>query len=105
MTRSQRNSITAVWPGRPYPRGANWDGEGMCLLWTDQHAEYVKSKAIQDQADPNIYHHNQYLDDNGVYPGEGGAEVVDGVRVTRDTRDSHLRVFSEEEDDALLPNP
>ena len=22
------NPITAVWPGRPYPRGAVWDGEG-----------------------------------------------------------------------------
>ena len=21
--------ITAVWPGRPYPRGATWDGEGV----------------------------------------------------------------------------
>ena len=92
-----------------YRRGrsfsANWNGDGMCLLWTDQHAEFHRDKSIQDQADPNIYHHNEYLDEKtGMYPGEGALEVVDGVGVTRETRDTHLRVFSEEEDDALLPN-
>ena len=89
--------------GRSYSR--NWDGKGMCLLWTDQHAEWVTSKAVHDQHDPNVYHHNQYFDDAGVYPGEGGDEVVDDVAVSPDTRDTHLRFFSEEEDDALLPNP
>jgi type II secretory pathway pseudopilin PulG len=84
---------------------ANWDGQGMCLLWTDQHAEFVTSKSMPDQLDPNIYHHNQYYDDNGHYPGEGGAEVVNGVAVTPDTLDTHLRFFSEDEDNALLPNP
>src|SRR5262249_11346841 len=79
----------------------NWDGEGMCLLWTDQHAEFVKNKSIQTQCDPNIYHHNQYYDDAGHFPGEGGTEVVDAVPVTPDTLDTHLRVFSEDEDDAL----
>lgn len=92
-----------------YARGrsfsGNWDGEGMCLLFTDEHADYVKSKAIREQGDPNVYHHNQYLDDNGVYPGEGGTETFNGVKVTPDTRDTHLRVFSEDEDDTLLPNP
>jgi prepilin-type N-terminal cleavage/methylation domain-containing protein len=92
-----------------YHRGrsfsSNWDGEGMCLLFTDQHADYVKSKAVQDQHDPNVYHHNQYLDDAGHYPGEGAAETFNGVTVSAETRDSHLRVFSEDEDDALLPNP
>ena len=85
-----------------YHRGrsfsANWNGEGMCLLWTDQHAEFVKSKSVREQADPNVYRHNEHK-------GEGGDEVVDGVIVTAETRDSHLRVFSEEEDDALLPAP
>jgi prepilin-type N-terminal cleavage/methylation domain-containing protein len=92
-----------------YTRGrsfsANWDREGMCLLFTDQHAEYVQSKAVPEQSDPNVYRHNQYYDENGVHPGEGGDEVFRDVSVTPDTRDSHLRVFSEEEDDALLPNP
>jgi prepilin-type N-terminal cleavage/methylation domain-containing protein len=91
--------------GRGRSFSANWDGQGMCLLFTDQHAEFVKTKSIQAQRDPNIYHHNQYFDENGNYPGEGGTEVVDGVPVTPETIDSHLRVFSEEEDDALLPNP
>jgi prepilin-type N-terminal cleavage/methylation domain-containing protein len=83
----------------------NWAGEGMCLLFTDQHAEFVRSKAVQEQSDPNVYHHNQYYDENGVHPGEGGDEVWRDVRVTPETRDTHLRVFSEEEDDLLLPNP
>ena len=26
---SMNGPITAVWPGRPYPRGATWDGEGV----------------------------------------------------------------------------
>jgi prepilin-type N-terminal cleavage/methylation domain-containing protein len=91
--------------GRARSFSGNWDGEGMCLLFTDQHADYVKSKAIPEQGDPNVYHHNQYFDDNGVYPGEGGTETFDGVKVTPDTRDTHLRVFSEDEDDVLLPNP
>ena len=82
----------------------NWDGEGMCLLFTDQHADYVKSKAIAEQSDPNVYHHNQYLDDAGVYPGEGATETFNGISVTPETR-THLRVFSEEEDDLLLANP
>jgi len=89
--------------GRSY--SPNWDGEGMCLLFTDQHAEFVKSKAVVEQSDPNVYHHNQYYDANGVHPGEGGDEVFRDVSVSPDTRDSHLRVFSEAEDDALLPNP
>ncbi len=84
---------------------ANWGGEGMCLLFTDQHAEFVKSKAVREQADPNVYHHNQYYDDKSAHPGEGGDETFGDIVVTPDTRDSHLRVFSEEEDDALLTKP
>jgi len=76
---------------------ANWQGEGMCLLWTDGHAEFSKKNYINDQADPNIYHHNE-LD------GEGGEEVNGGVRVSVGTRDTHLRFFTEEEDDELLPD-
>ena len=91
--------------GRGRSFSGNWDGQGMCLMWTDQHAEFVKSKSIQAQADPNIYHHNQYFDDNGQYPGEGGTEVENGITVSPNTADTHLRVFSEDEDDTLLPNP
>jgi prepilin-type N-terminal cleavage/methylation domain-containing protein len=109
--KSGRRTAPRVYLGdrADYARGrsisANWDGKGMCLLWTDQHAEYVTSRAVQDQHDPNVYHHNQYFDESGAFPGEGGSEVVDGVRASPDTRDSHLRFFSEEEDDALLPDP
>lgn len=75
---------------------ANWGGRGQCLAWTDQHASFVKSNALRAQGDPNIYHHNEF-------GGEGGDEVNDGVSVTRATVDTHLRFFSEEEDDELLP--
>ncbi len=76
---------------------ANWGGAGMCLLWTDQHAVFVKSRTIPEQGDPNIYHHNEFA-------GEGADEVRDGVSVTKNTLDTHLRFFSEEEDDTLLPD-
>ncbi len=84
-----------------YERGrtfsANWKGAGMCLLWTDQHAAFRKSRTMEDQGDPNIYHHNEF-------GGEGGDEVHDGVAVTHGTLDTHMRYFSEEEDDQLLPD-
>lgn len=76
---------------------ANWNGRGQGLVWTDQHAEFVKSSAVKIQSDPNVYHHNEF-------GGEGGDEINDGVEVTRSTVDSHLRFFSEEEDDELLPD-
>lgn len=76
---------------------ANWSGEGMCLLWTDQHAEFHTKRSMPLQSDPNIYHHNEF-------GGEGSDEVVDGVRVRQETVDTHLRFFSEEEDDVLLPD-
>ena len=34
--------ITAVWPGRPYPRGAHWDGAGVNFALFSQHAEKVE---------------------------------------------------------------
>lgn len=34
--------ITAVWPGRPYPRGAYWDGEGVNFAIFSAHAEKVE---------------------------------------------------------------
>ncbi len=36
------NPITAVWPGRPYPRGAHWDGEGVNFALFSEHAERVE---------------------------------------------------------------
>ncbi|MEO8303895.1 MAG: glycogen debranching protein GlgX [Betaproteobacteria bacterium] len=34
--------ITAVWPGRPNPRGATWDGEGVNFALFSEHAERVE---------------------------------------------------------------
>ena len=68
----------------------------MCLLWTDQHAEFYRTKSVQDQGDPNLYHHNEYYDEKtGAYPGEGALEVVDGISVSPTTRDTHLRAFQQ----------
>lgn len=36
------NPITAVWPGRPYPRGATWDGEGVNFAIFSEHAEKIE---------------------------------------------------------------
>ena len=81
----------------------NWGGEGMCLLWTDGHAAFSTVSYMADQGDPCIYRHNEWAADGSgegqVFPNPGN------VVVTKDTVDTHLRVFSENEDDALLPNP
>ena len=34
--------ITAAWPGRSYPRGATWDGEGVNFALFSEHAEGVE---------------------------------------------------------------
>jgi len=34
--------ITAVWPGRPYLRGAHWDGQGVNFALFSEHAEKVE---------------------------------------------------------------
>ena len=34
--------ITAVWPGKPYPLGATWDGEGVNFALFSEHAEKVE---------------------------------------------------------------
>ena len=75
---------------------ANWNTSGMCVLWTDQHAAFVKSRSIKDQSDPNMFHHNEFN-------GEGAAEIRENIGVTQSTLDTHLRFFSEDEDDVLLP--
>ena len=36
------NPITAVWPGKPYPQGATWDGEGVNFALFSEHAEGVE---------------------------------------------------------------
>jgi len=76
---------------------ASWNAEGSCLLFTDQHAEFRRGRSLREQVDPNRYHHNEF-------EGEGGGEVVEGVKVEKSTLDTHLRFFKEEEDDVLLPD-
>ena len=34
--------ISAVWPGRPYPRGVHWNGEGVNFALFSEHAERVE---------------------------------------------------------------
>ena len=34
--------ITAVWPGKPYPRGATWDGEGVNFALYCEHGDKVE---------------------------------------------------------------
>ncbi len=40
--------ITVVWPGRAYPRGANWDGSGVNFAIFSQHAEKVELCIFDD---------------------------------------------------------
>ena len=34
--------ISAIWPGEPYPSGANWDGEGVNFALFSEHAQKVE---------------------------------------------------------------
>lgn len=36
------HQFTAVWPGKPFPRGATWDGEGVNFALFSEHAEKVE---------------------------------------------------------------
>jgi len=40
--------ITSVWPGRPDPRGARWDGEGVNFALFSEHAEAVELCVFDD---------------------------------------------------------
>ncbi len=42
------NLINAVWPGRPYPRGAHWDGEGVNFALFSEHADRVELCLFDD---------------------------------------------------------
>ena len=39
---SSNGPVTAVWPGRPHPRGATWDGQGVNFALFSEHAEKVE---------------------------------------------------------------
>lgn len=42
MSQKQNLPLTAIWPGRPYPLGATWDGEGVNFALFSEHAERVE---------------------------------------------------------------
>ncbi|MGH8743230.1 MAG: glycogen debranching protein GlgX, partial [Burkholderiales bacterium] len=46
MSNSQRS---AVWPGKPYPLGATWDGEGVNFALYSEHAEKVELCLFDEQ--------------------------------------------------------
>ena len=41
--------ITAVWPGQSYPRGAQWDGDGVNFALFSEHAERVELCLFDDK--------------------------------------------------------
>jgi isoamylase len=41
--------ISAVWPGRPHPHGATWDGEGVNFALFSEHAEKVELCIFDDK--------------------------------------------------------
>src|SRR5678815_2893757 len=41
--------ITAVWPGKPYPQGATWDGEGVNFALFSEAAEGVELCLFDDR--------------------------------------------------------
>jgi glycogen operon protein len=45
---SDQIAISAVWRGAPYPRGANWDGEGVNFALFSRHAERVELCLFDD---------------------------------------------------------
>ena len=43
------NPITAVWPGRPFPQGATWDGQGVNFALFSEHATGVELCLFDDR--------------------------------------------------------
>jgi isoamylase len=41
--------ITSVWPGKPFPQGATWDGEGVNFALFSEHAEGVELCLFDDR--------------------------------------------------------
>jgi glycogen operon protein len=46
--------INAVWPGRPYPRGAHWDGEGVNFALFSEHAGRVELCLFDDSGEYEV---------------------------------------------------
>ena len=43
------NPISAVWPGKPFPQGATWDGEGVNFALFSEHATGVELCLFDDR--------------------------------------------------------
>ena len=43
------NPITSVWPGKPFPQGATWDGQGVNFALFSEHAEGVELCLFDDR--------------------------------------------------------
>ena len=41
--------ITSVWPGKPFPQGATWDGQGVNFALFSEHAEGVELCLFDDR--------------------------------------------------------
>ena len=50
----ETQAVTAVWPGRSYPRGAHWDGEGVNFAMFSVHAEKVELCLFDDSGQHEI---------------------------------------------------
>ncbi len=48
MTKTTSQPVTAVWPGRPYPQGATWDGGGVNFSLYSAHAARVQLCLFDD---------------------------------------------------------
>ena len=42
--------LSIVWPGKPYPLGATWDGEGVNFALFSEHAEKVELVPLRSRA-------------------------------------------------------
>ena len=64
-------TISAVWPGKPYPRGASWDGEGVNFAVFSENAEKIELCIFDDKGRMMvIICHNTDLGDGWEREGE-----------------------------------
>src|SRR5215216_5111290 len=54
MSKILSQPVNAVWPGRPYPQGATWDGRGVNFALYSEHAERVQLCLFDDSGKREI---------------------------------------------------
>jgi len=82
--------VTELWPGRPFPLGATWDGSGTNFSLFSEHAERVELCLFDDQdsetrvelCERTAYHWHGYLP--GVGPGQRYGFRVHGPYAPRE---------------------